>query len=66
MLYVPVRPGGGFPLMAESEKEMKEWMAKLKDVIEGPLVTLEDAPCDSYCTYEDEREHIPSFSKLSQ
>lgn len=65
MLQVPFRPGGGFPLMAESDEEKKEWMSTLRNVIEGPVVALEDAPRDEYTTYEDEREHTTSFSKLN-
>jgi hypothetical protein len=64
MLGVPCRSGGGFPLMADSDKEREEWMAALKNVIVGPIVTLEDAPCDAYTTYENEREHLPSITKF--
>lgn len=60
MLHVPNRVGGGFPLMAESEEDKKNWMSLLRNVIEGPKVVLDDIP-DSYMTYEDERDHSSSF-----
>ena len=61
MLCVPYRSGGGFPLMAETEEEKKEWMSILKSVIEGPPVAL--VSNDEYATYEDEREHSFSFTQ---
>ena len=62
MLKVPYRSKGGFPLLAETEDEKKEWMSVLKSVIEGPpsVISLGD---DEICSmYENERDYSLSFT----
>ena len=62
MLKVRYRSKGGFPLLAETEDEKKEWMSVLKSVIEGPpsVISLGD---DEICSmYENERDYSLSFT----
>lgn len=61
MLKAPYRSKGGFPLLAETEQEKKEWIDALKTVIEGPgLDMVNDG--DVVSCYEDEKDYSLSFS----
>ena len=64
MLKVPYRSKGGFPLLAETEKDKKDWMIALKTIIDDPLQTKFIIGSEEVinCYEEDERDYALSFS----
>ncbi len=63
MLKVPYRSKGGFPLLAESEQQKKDWMSALKTVIDNLEVGVIAAVAEDVVNcYEDEKEFSLSFS----
>lgn len=63
MLKAPYRSRGGFPLVAETEQEKKEWIEALKAVIEAPAgLTMVGSGEDVVSCYEDEKDYTLSFS----
>lgn len=62
MLKVPYRSKGGFPLLAESEKDKKDWMAALRTVIENPEAKVIAGAEEVIWCYEDEKDYSLSFS----
>ncbi len=66
MLKVPYRSKGGFPLLAETEKDKKDWMVALRTIIEDPLQMNVGSEEEVVNCYEDERDYSLSFSGSSE
>ena len=66
MLHVPYRTLGGFPLLAESDEDKKDWVEALHDVITGGTF---HAPTeeDAVTLYEEEKDYtLPKVLSFSE